>query len=101
MNKLLLLAGGLALATTGEFYAARGGTDELVLAALTVDVDRINLVMGAEAQVAFTIIDETTDVFYTDPMTDPYSDGDPCTMRGEAQADILAVIGEANFDMCA
>ena len=89
----------LAVATTGEFYAARGGNDDDVLAAIVVDVDRVNLLYGLELAIEFTIIDDTTDLFYTDPMTDPYTDGTPCTMRTEAAADIPAVIGEDAFDI--
>lgn len=89
----------LAVATTGEYYAARGGSDATVLASIVTEFDRVNLLYGMELGIRFTIVDETTDLFYTDPVADPYTDGTPCTMRGEAQADIPAVIGDAAFDV--
>lgn len=89
----------MAVATTGEYHAARGGTDAAVLASIVTDLDKVNLQYGMELAIRFVLIDETTDLFYTDPMTDPYTDGAPCTMRGEAQVDIPAVIGEDAFDI--
>ncbi len=89
----------LAVATTGEFYAARGGTDASVLAAIVTDIDRVNLLYGMELAIRFSIVPETTQLFYTNAGTDPYTNGTPCTMRGEAASDIPAVIGAAAFDI--
>jgi hypothetical protein len=89
----------LAVATTGEYYAARGGTDESVLASIVTEIGRVNLVYGAEVAINFTLIANTDDLFWTDGTTDPFTDGTPCTMRTEGANAIDAAIGEGAYDI--
>ncbi|MDA1312910.1 MAG: M12 family metallo-peptidase [Acidobacteria bacterium] len=91
----------LAIATTGEYYNGweSGGGDADVLAAVTTVVNRLNAVYEVEVAIRFTLINNTTDVFFTDGTTDGYSDGAPCTMRNENTPIINLILGAANYDV--
>lgn len=64
----------LALACTGEYAQAKGGTTEAVLATMNTAVNRINLIFEQEVAVRLVIIDRNEELIFLDPMTDPYSD---------------------------
>jgi len=64
----------LALACTGEYAVAKGGTVEEVLATMNTAVNRINLIFEQEVAIRLMIIDRNDELIFLDPATDPYPD---------------------------
>lgn len=64
----------LALACTGEYAQAKGGTIEAVLGTMNTAVNRINLIFEQEVAVRLMIIDRNDELIFLDPDTDPYAD---------------------------
>lgn len=91
----------LAMAATGEFTAANGGTVSSALAAITSIVNRMNQVYEVEASVRFQLIATNNLIVWTDAGTDPY--GDPSTigsaMLTANQTSVGSLIGSANYDI--
>jgi reprolysin-like metallo-peptidase family M12B len=92
-----------ALAADGE-YTARVCLPELpgipcALAAMTTGVNRLNEIFEREVAVRLLLIAQEPLIIYTDPDTDPYTDGQPAVMREENQANLDAVIGSPNYDI--
>ena len=94
----------LALACTGEYYAAVGGNETDVVAEMVRAINRVNEVYRADLAITFRIINLAQDggavqLVYDDPDTDPYTNADQNAMLDENQATIDAVIGSANYDV--
>jgi hypothetical protein len=89
----------LAIATTGEYTTFHGGTVPLALAAMTTTVNRVNEVYENDLAVRLLLIADTDDLIETDAATDPYTNGNTGVMINEAQTEITAEIGSANFDI--
>ncbi|MBO2008510.1 reprolysin-like metallopeptidase [Hymenobacter negativus] len=89
----------LAVAATGEYTQFHGGTVPQAMAAIVTSVNRINGLFETEVAVRFVLIANNSALIYTDPTTDPYTDGDSMAMLPENQATIDNVIGTANYDM--
>ncbi len=89
----------LAVATTGEYYAGRGGTDASVLASIVTVINRVNAIYESEIAIRLILIGNTDDLFFTDPNTDGYSNNNPCTMRNENTPIIDGVIGAGAYDI--
>ena len=90
----------LALAATGEYTAAVSGTTPgtvgQALAAMVTTINRVNSVYERDFSIRLRLINNTTDLIYTDPATDPYIGND---MNAENQANVDAVIGDSNYDI--
>src|SRR4029453_1154562 len=54
---------------------------------------------GRALRVRFVLIAGEPSIIYTDPATDPYTNGNPAAMREENQANLTAVVGTPNFDI--
>lgn len=93
----------LAQATTGEYSNFHGATSPaqsgLVLSAVTTVVNRVNDVYERDMTVRLILINNTDDVFYYNPATDPYTNNNGGTMLGQNQATCDNVIGTANYDI--
>jgi subtilisin-like proprotein convertase family protein len=93
----------LALSCTGEYTAYFGGTKESALAAMNATMTRVNGVFNKDLAVKLIIIDNNTNIIYTNAATDPYSppaDGvDNGKWNLELQNNLTAVIGNANYDI--
>ncbi len=89
----------LAVATTGEYYAGRGGNDASVLSSIVTVINKVNVIYESEVAIRFLLINNTDDVFFADPMTDGYSNTAPCTMRSENVVVLDPIIGAANYDI--
>jgi hypothetical protein len=89
----------LAVAATGEYTQFYGGTVPLALAAIATSVNRINGVFETEVAVRFVLIASNNLVIYTNPSTDPYTDGNSLAMLPENQTTLDNVIGTANYDV--
>jgi Metallo-peptidase family M12B Reprolysin-like len=96
----------LAQSVTAEYSNFFGATSAaqvaLVLAAVNATMTRCNGVYEKDLALHLNLIANTTDVFYYNPATDPYSDppaGSGGAWNGELQNTLTAVIGEANYDI--
>ncbi len=89
----------LALAATGEYTIYHGGTVALAMAAQVTTMNRVNGVYESEIAITMEIIPNNNLIVYTDPSTDPYTNGNANTMLGQNQTTLGSVIGAANYDI--
>lgn len=89
----------LAVGATGEYTQFHGGTVNDGLAAITTSLNRINGIYEREFAVHMNLVANETSVIFTDPATDPYTDGNGGAMIGENQSTMDSVIGDANYDI--
>ena len=94
----------LAQSVTAEYSNYFGATSSaqvsLVLAAVNATMTRCNGVYEKDLALHLNLIANTTNVFYYNPSTDPYS---PPSQMGQwnsqLQSTLTSVIGEANYDI--
>lgn len=96
----------LAQSVTAEYSNYWGATSSaqvaLVLAGVNLTMTRCNGVYEKDLAVHLNLIANTTDVFYYNPATDPYSPaaaGAAGAWNGELQNTLTTVIGDANYDI--
>jgi len=96
----------LAQSVTAEYSNYFGATSAaqvgLVLAAVNNTLTRCNGCYEKDLAVHLNLIANTTNVFYYDPATDPYSPaatGASGAWNSEVQNTLTTVIGEANYDI--
>ena len=95
----------LAMAATGEyttFFRQAGDTDAQAkvraLAAINTTMNRVNGIWERDMAIRFVLIANELAIIYTNAATDPYTNEDPNTAADENQANLDAVIGDANYD---
>ncbi len=91
-----------AVAATGEytaFHSAGAPTVAEGLAAIVVAMNRVNGVYERDVAVRMTLVANNDLVVYTNSATDPYSNSSGGAMLGQNQANLDAVIGDANYDV--
>ncbi|HKJ16817.1 MAG TPA: zinc-dependent metalloprotease family protein, partial [Xanthomonadales bacterium] len=89
----------LAVAATGEYTQFHGGTTVAGQAAIVTSVSRVNQIYERDLSIHMELIANNISLVYTNPATDPYTNGNGGTMLGENQANIDSVIGSANYDI--
>lgn len=89
----------LAMAATGEYTIFHGGTVASALAAIVTTMNRVNGVYERDVAVRMILIGNTDQLIFTNPQTDPYTNGDAFAMLGENQTTINNIIGAANYDI--
>ena len=87
----------LALACVGEYAIFHGGTVDAALAAMAVTMTRINGIYERDFGVTMVMVENTDQLVFLDPSTDPYSNtsGD----LGANQNTCDNIIGSANYDI--
>jgi reprolysin-like metallo-peptidase family M12B/Calx-beta domain-containing protein len=88
----------LALAATGEYTIAAGGTVAAAMARMTTTLNRINGIYERELSLRMTLVANNDLLIYTDPATDPYTNSTPGDMMGQNQTTLDNVIGNPNYD---
>jgi len=89
----------LAVAATGEYTIFQGGTVALALAAQVTTINRVNFVYERDLSITLSMISNNDTLIYTNPQTDPYTNGQADQMLDENQANVNTVIGAANYDI--
>lgn len=89
----------LALAATGEYTLAAGGTVPLAMSRMSTSLNRINGIYERELALRMTLIASNDSLIYTNPSTDPYTNSDVSAMMLENQTNLDNVIGNTNYDM--
>lgn len=88
-----------AVATTGEYYNANGGSVAAVSAELITLVNRVNDVYEVEAAAKLLLVANNDTLIFTDPATDPYTNGNTQAMINENPPVINGRIGLNNYDI--
>ncbi|HSM14454.1 MAG TPA: zinc-dependent metalloprotease family protein, partial [Thermoanaerobaculia bacterium] len=88
-----------AVAATGEYTIFHGGTVPAGMAAIVTAMNRVNEVYEHDVAIRMILVADNDLVVYTNPATDPYTNNSGPTMLGQNQANLDAVIGNANYDM--
>ncbi len=89
----------LALAATGEYTAAQGGTVVGALAAMTTSMNRVNAIYEREVAVRMIMVAGESSIIHTNSVTDPYSNDDGFAMLSQNQSSLTSIIGSANYDI--
>lgn len=89
----------LAMAATGEYTTFHGGTVNAGMAAIVTTVNRVTGIYEREVAVRMVLIANNNQIVYTNPATDPYTNNNGSAMLGQNQANLDAVIGNANYDI--
>lgn len=93
----------LAQATTGEYSNYHGATTSaqsgLVMTAVVNVINRINEVYEPEVAVRLILVNNTDQIFYYNPSTDPYTNNNGSTMLTQNINTCNSVIGSANYDI--
>ena len=89
----------LALACTGEYAQFHGNTVADVMAAFNVAMARVNGVFERDFTVHMELIDNTDELIFLNPSTDPYTNNSASAMLSENQQTIDAAIGSNNYDI--
>ncbi len=89
----------IAISATGEYTEFHGGESEDALAAMATTLNRVNGIYERDLGVTFTLVEDNDLLIFTDPDTDPFTNGSPGAMIGENQDLIDDVIGSANYDI--
>ncbi len=92
----------LALACTAEYalyHGANANNKQPALAAMVVSMNRINAIYERDLSARMTIIPNDTLIIFTDPDTDPYTNGMVNIMLDQNQTTCDNVIGNANYDV--
>jgi hypothetical protein len=90
----------LAVAATGEFTAANGGTKASALAAITTTINGVNAIYRRDLGIHLDLLEGFDSVIYTDGSTDPYTSGSlNCSVNTCGRADCLAVQNQCVLDI--
>ena len=93
----------LALAATGEYSAAvcapNPAAVDCALNAMVVSMNRVDGIYEREVAIRMVLVGNDDLIVYTDGDTDPYTNDEGDTMRGENQSNLNSVIGAASYDI--
>lgn len=90
----------LAVAATGEYTTAVGGTKPLALASIATAVNFVTAIYEAEVGIRVQLVATNQNVIYTNAGTDPYTPASGnSTLLAQNQSTINSMIGTANFDV--
>ncbi|MCH9695547.1 MAG: cadherin-like domain-containing protein [Gammaproteobacteria bacterium] len=87
----------LAVASTGEFTQANGGTKATAMSAIVTGVNRISLIFERDFGTRLQLVADNDKVIYTDPATDPFDN--PDTTIDVATGVFDSAIGSSNYDL--
>ncbi|HEX9002016.1 MAG TPA: zinc-dependent metalloprotease family protein, partial [Blastocatellia bacterium] len=88
----------LAVAATGEYTAANGGSAG-ALAQINAEVNAVNAVYERELAIRFELIANNNLIIFTDQFADGYTNGDTAAMINENQTVLDATIGAGSYDV--
>ena len=89
----------IAIATTGEYSQANGGTKASVLEAINVALTRINFVFVRDMAIRFRLIEENEEVIYLNAEDDPYDDDNISALLSQNTTNLANVLGPDNYDL--
>ncbi|MEZ4899317.1 MAG: M12 family metallo-peptidase [Saprospiraceae bacterium] len=89
----------LAIATTGEFSAKYGNSVASVLEEVVAIINNVNAVMERDLSINLQLIDGTDKLFFLNPVTDPFTNGQPDSLLLQAPFAINAAINTNAYDI--
>ncbi|KAF0197377.1 MAG: hypothetical protein FD167_5818, partial [bacterium] len=89
----------LAVSTTGEFAQFYGGTVPGAMNGLVTVVNRVNGVYEMELGVRMTLVNNNSQLIFTNPNTDPFTNNNGGALLGQNQTTVDNTIGNANYDI--
>ena len=89
----------IAVACTGEYTAAHGGTVAGALAAVATTMNRVNGIFLRDMAVKMTLVANNDLLIFTNAATDPYVSNNVEVMLAQNQATVDNLIGSLNYDM--
>ncbi len=89
----------IAVAATAEYTAFHGGTVADALAAIETTIGRVNEIYERDLAIHLELVPNNDLLIYTDPATDPYTNGDASAMLQENQDNLENVIGNEHYDV--
>ena len=89
----------LAVATTGEFSAKYGNTTTSVMEEVVSIITKVNAVMERDLSINLQLVDGTDQLFFLNPLTDPFTNGKPDSLLLQAPFAINAVINTNDYDI--
>jgi hypothetical protein len=89
----------LALATTGEYYIANGNNLAAVSAELITSINRVNSVLITDVSSKMLLVANNDTLIFSNPTTDPYTNGNTGAMIGENPPVLNNRIGFNNYDI--
>ena len=97
--KVTLRTYKLAISVTSTYAARHGGTIESILTEINKVFNRVNEVFLRELAVQFQIIEESTQVFFLDKQTDPYTEGNNTLMLNKLDEVLVKKFGRKSYDL--
>jgi subtilisin-like proprotein convertase family protein len=89
----------LAVATTGEYAQFHGGTKEAIAAELVNLIIRVNEIMRREFSIEYILIENTDTLFFLDPDTDGFTNGNTGELIDEVDGKISNFIPDSLYDI--
>lgn len=89
----------LACAATAEYTQFFGGTVADGLAAIVSAINRVDGIYESELAIRMVLVSNEDLIVYTNSSAEPYNNGDAYSLLSENQANLDAVIGDANYDV--
>lgn len=89
----------IAISLTGEFSRNIAVRKDQILAGLNSHLTRINAVYIKENAIEFKLINKNDTIIFTDPNTDPFTNGSPSALMEENVTVLNDYIGLQNFDI--
>lgn len=89
----------VAIAATGEYTMFQGGSAADAFDAMVTTMNRVNGVYEREFGVTMTMVSNTDELIFINPLEDPYTNGSPGQMIGENQETVDLIVGNDNYDI--
>jgi Metallo-peptidase family M12B Reprolysin-like len=89
----------LAVATTGYYAKAVGGTSKAAFDAIAQTVDNVNEIYERELSIHMELIPAEDKLISTDPATDKLDNDDAGVLIKQSQARIDSIVGDAAYDI--
>lgn len=89
----------LAVAATGEYTRAVGGSAEDAFAAMVATINRVSGIYERELAVSFELVAGTDQLIFEDPDADPFDDGDLDAVLCQSQELFDQRLGPAAYDL--
>ena len=89
----------IAIATTGEYTQANGGTVEDALNSINVALTRVNFIFVRDMAVRFRLVADNDQVIFLDPDTDPYDDDNISSLLNDNRTTLASILGPDSYDL--